>query len=195
MAPPWMTDSWRIQGPRLVLRLVVPGDVGPHYAAWLANPAINACLETRWRDQDEASIHAFVAAQRADPHSVLLAMCLDGQHIGNLKIGPARDHHAYADLSYFIGESDAWGQGLASEAIAMACDLAFTRWRLHRLVAGVYGANVGSSRALERNCFVHEGTRRQQVQVDDGWDDLLEYGLLSDEWQSRIVVNYTEESL
>ncbi len=46
----------------------------------------------------------------------------------------------------------------------------------------MYATNVGSVRALEKAGFQLEGRLRKHLIVDAGKEDLILYGLLSDEW-------------
>jgi ribosomal-protein-alanine N-acetyltransferase len=178
-------DSRRWIGERVLLRRVLEADCGPRYAAWLADPEVNRYLETRWSPQDAAAILAFVRAMRAAKDSLLLAIVArdDGAHIGNLKLGPIQARHAHADVSYFIGERDRWGRGYASEAIALACHVAFVDLGLHRVQAGLYAGNVGSARALEKAGFAAEGCFKAQLRGPRGWEDHRWYGLVRDDWR------------
>ena len=80
------------------------------------------------------------------------------RHIGNIKLGPIHWLHRRADLSLFIGERKYWGQGYASEAIALVRDWAFRELDLQKLNAGIYSGNHGSRRAFEKCGFELEGT-------------------------------------
>lgn len=175
-----------LQGPRLNLRPLTLEDVGERYCRWLADPEINAFLETRWEEQSEERIAAFVTAQNGDPTVVLLGIFRsdDQQHLGNIKLGPIDLHHRCGDVSFFIGETDAWGQGYAGEAIALVVECAFARMGLNRVQAGCYAANAGSARVLERVGFQPEGVWRAQLRgPDGGWQDHRWFGLLADEWE------------
>jgi RimJ/RimL family protein N-acetyltransferase len=176
-----------LEGSRTRLRLVESSDCGPRYLSWLSDPEVNRYLETRWQPQTEESIRSFVAAMQADPWSYLFCIidCKDGRHVGNIKLGPVSPRHLCADVSYFIGEKSCWGRGLASEAISLAADFGFRSLGLNRVQAGVYGSNLGSIRALERNGFRAEGRWRRQLRSGQDWEDHLWFGLLREEWEAR----------
>lgn len=176
-----------LDGSRTRLRLVELSDCGARYLSWLRDPEINRYLETRWQPQTEASIRSFVAAMQADPWSYLFCIIdrSDGRHVGNVKLGPVSPQHLCADVSYFIGERSCWGRGLASDAIGLAADFGFRFLGLNRVQAGVYGSNLGSIKALERNGFRAEGCWRRQLRSGQGWEDHLWFGLLREEWQVR----------
>ncbi len=93
------------------LRLLELADCSARYVAWLADPRVNEFLETRYAEQTLEAIRSFVASTLESPHSYLFAI-LDpgGDHVGNIKIGPVVPRHLYADVSYFVGERNAWGK-------------------------------------------------------------------------------------
>jgi RimJ/RimL family protein N-acetyltransferase len=124
---------------------------------------------------------------QADPWSYLFCIIdrQDGRHVGNVKLGPVSPRHLCADVSYFIGERSCWGRGLASEAIGLTADFGFRFLGLNRVQAGVYGSNLGSVKALERNGFRAEGCWRRQLRSGQDWEDHLWFGLLREEWEAR----------
>ena len=175
--------QWRLRGRRVLLRLATVEDCTPRYLGWLRDPYVNQFLETRWHHQSTETIRQFVDDQVARPDSWLFAIVdqSDGMHVGNIKVGPKDAHHNNADLSYFIGERDRWGQGLATEAISLAVWFSFRIWNLDRLQAGVYANNVGSMRVLEKAGFQREGCLRKHLIGATGREDLFLFGLLRHE--------------
>src|SRR4051812_33418625 len=176
----------RLKGGRVDLRLATLEDCSARYLAWLQDPEVNRFLETRWREQSLASIREFVAGMLESANDYLFAIedAASRTHIGNIKVGPINRTHLHADVSYFIGEKQYWGKGYATEAIALATAFAFERLKLNRVQAGLYEANGGSGRALEKVGYVLEGTFRRQLRTaaNGSWQDHLWYGLLKDEW-------------
>lgn len=177
-----------MRGEMVHLRTIELGDCIPQYVGWLNNPLVNQYLETRWKTQTLDEVTSFVNEQRENNHSVLFAIILNdcGRHIGNIKIGPVNFHYLHADVSYFIGETNYWNMGIATEAINLACRFGFEDLKLRRVEAGAYAAAVGSWKALERNGFVREGTFRRQV-ISNGTEmDVYRYGLLREEFKKQI---------
>src|SRR5690349_16374628 len=109
----------RIETERLELRELETGDVSPEYVGWLNDPEVSRYLETRHSRQDEANVTRFVERVRDSEDEFLFGIFLrdSGRHIGNIKVGPIREHHSLADVSLLIGARDCWGQGYAAEAI------------------------------------------------------------------------------
>lgn len=92
---------------------------------------------------------------------------------------------ATAELAYAIAPS-LWGRGLATEAASAVLDHAFVALDLHKVFAAVVEANAGSVRVLEKLGMLPEGRLREQVRIRDGTvADILNYGVLREEWERR----------
>ncbi|MAQ88967.1 MAG: GNAT family N-acetyltransferase [Rhodopirellula sp.] len=173
-----------LQSSRLLLRALEPGDLNDTYLSWLNNPAVNRYLETRFLPQSLEALQAYWQDHRDNSSSPWFAICLasEGRHIGNIKLGPIQWLHRRADLSLFIGERGCWGQGYASEAIALVRDWAFGELDLQKLNAGIYAGNLGSRRAFEKCGFELEGTLRQEVVSAGQRLDVWRLGLTRSRW-------------
>lgn len=158
----------RIDSQRLYLRELEEADVSAAYLEWMRDPAVTQYLEARFEEHNDKSLRAYVAAQRADPSSLLLAIVLreGDRHIGNIKLGPIDRHHLTADVGILIGNRSAWGRGYGTEAIGALCPFAFAELGLRKLTAGSYAANVGSIRAFEKAGFRREGVQHGQFMCD-----------------------------
>ena len=182
-----MIYQGEIEGAKISLRAVAIEDCNDTYLRWLNNPNVNKFLETRWSTQTLDSIISFVEDIRQSDHSYLFAITISegangcARHIGNIKIGPIHPFYAYADISYFIGEEDCWGKGIATEAITLICKFGFEGLGLHKIQAGVFGKNIGSIKALKRAGFINEGCLRDQLYTFDNVDDHLYLGILREE--------------
>jgi RimJ/RimL family protein N-acetyltransferase len=170
----------RFVGDLVMLRLVTLADCCEQYVEWLQDSEVNRYLETRWSSQTLESVSAFVDAMTSSSDSYLFAIVDRSRerHVGNIKIGPVNLHHAFADISYFIGDRTCWGKGLATDAIRIATRVAFERLDLHKTQAALYAGNVGSGRALEKAGYSLEGRQRAQVRSGETWEDRLWYGLV-----------------
>ena len=175
----------KFTGEKVYLRLVELSDCTERYVAWLADPEVNQYLETRYAPQTLDMIRAFVGGMIESPHSYLFAICeMNGdRHVGNVKIGPIVPRHLFADVSYFIGEREAWGKGYGSEAVRLVTKIGFERLGLHRCQAGLYESNVGSHRLLEKAGYTYEGRLLKQLRIEDRWEDHVWFGALKDTWR------------
>ena len=174
-----------LQSSRLLLRALEVADLNVGYLAWLNDPAVNCFLETRFLPQTIEALQSYWQSHRDDPSSPWFAICeaSSNRHIGNIKLGPIHWLHRRADLSLFIGERSCWGQGYASEAIAIVRDWAFRELDLQKLNAGIYAGNIGSRRAFEKCGFELEGCLRQEVVSDGQRLDVWRLGLPRTNWR------------
>lgn len=145
----------------IIIRDISINDCNQTYLDWLKNTNINQFLETRWIEQDIDTIKNFVKDQIESNCSYLFAITIkngeDYRHIGNIKIGPINQHHHYSEISYFIGDENYHGKGIASKAISLISSFAFNKLGVHRIQASFYEENVASRRALEKAGYVYEG--------------------------------------
>lgn len=172
--------SLGLSGPRVSLRPLTVADVTDAYVGWMNDPVTNRYMETRWRSHGRAEVEAFVAEKAMSTAERLFGIFrnADGAHIGNLKIGPVDPNHGRGDLSYFIGDAGARGQGLATEAVGLGVRIGFEQLGLLKLTAGIYDQNVESGRVLEKNGFQVEGRRPGHFAFEGGRTGMVEYGLL-----------------
>ena len=88
-----------------------------------------------------------------------------------------------AEIGYWIGKPF-WGQGVCSEAAQLIVQFAFSRLNLARLYARHFSRNPASGRVLVKAGFVNEGTRRGHVKKWGKLEDIENYGLLRDQWET-----------
>lgn len=167
--PIWTTPS-------IDLFLLEPQHVTPAYVDWLNNPLVNRHLESRFGTHTLESTKSFVAASLESSKDLFLgirAHALGGRHVGNIKLGPIDSHHGLGEIGILVGEPDAWGRGIASQAIRMLCDIAREQLHLRKATAGCYASNVGSEKAFLKAGFEIEGRRRAHFLVDGKPEDLV----------------------
>jgi ribosomal-protein-alanine N-acetyltransferase len=173
-----------LQGPRLQLRCLRDEDVTARYVAWLNDPEVNRYLELRFQTHALAPTREFVRTVNATGDNLLLGMFIDGgaRHIGNIKLGPINPHHHRADIGLLIGDRGAWGQGYATEAIALVTAHGFNRLKLGKLTAGCYGGNQGSVKAFQRAGYTLEAVLPRHWHTAEGIQDGLLLGLTAEQY-------------
>lgn len=138
--------------------------------------------------EDEA---AFVAAyaehgartRRGEAHEFTV---LDdaGSPVGCLSVRPDAAEPRRGDLGFLVVVPHQ-GRGHGTRAVARALDHAFGVLGWVKCEASVFVGNVRSRRALERNGFELEGTRRRAVCKRGTWRDEWMLGLLREAWEAR----------
>ena len=106
----------------------------------------------------------------------------DPMLIGALSFENVSRHHRHADLGYWLRRS-AWGQGLASDACALALKFAFKKLGLKRLSCAAGSENLRSLKLIEALGFCFEGIARQAEFVGGRYVNHRVYSLLDDEYR------------
>lgn len=175
------TTTLPLTGAQICLRAVVPEDAAGGYLRWMNDPVITRYLETKAGTHTEASLRDYIHDTSADTSTVFLAIVLreDDRHVGNIKLSSIDRRHLFGEIGIIIGEQDCWGRGLATEAITLLKDYAFTQLGLHKLMAGCYANNVGSARAFEKAGFQTEAVRPAHFWSEGRWVDGIFLGCVN----------------
>lgn len=144
------------------------------------DPAVRAGLAA-YRPLNEQQEREWVESIGEDDEVHLLA-CVDGEPVGNFGLNRFDDVWGVAELGYMVAREH-WGNGYATEAAELLCTHAFRERRLHRVQATVFAHNDASARVLEKVGFSEEGRLREHAFVDGERVDLVQFGLLADEFE------------
>ncbi len=89
--------------------------------------------------------------------------------------------HLYGELGYWIGVPY-WRRGYCTEAARAIVGYGFDVLNLHRIYACHLARNPASGRVMRKLGMKQEGYLRHHVRKWGVFEDLVEYGLLRDEW-------------
>ena len=111
--------------------------VGSEYVGWLNDLLINRYLESRLSLHTIESTINVVSTFMNSKTDLLMGMySLEmKKHIGNIKLGMIDFHHGTAEIGLMIGDKNAWGKGIATEAIQLTIEVA-KQLELRKLTAG-----------------------------------------------------------
>ncbi|MBI3773054.1 MAG: GNAT family N-acetyltransferase [Gammaproteobacteria bacterium] len=98
-----------------------------------------------------------------------------GDFVGTIGITPQTGWKSHsAEIGYWLGE-EYWGKGIATEAIRIMSDLAFSDMNYKKLFAPVLGPNKTSMRTLEKNGYVLEGVFKDEAFKSGQYFDVSYY--------------------
>ncbi len=103
---------------------------------------------------------------------------IDRRVIGRVELSGWIRSDAHAELSYALSRPY-WGQGLMTEAAAVAADYGWRELGLHRLSATVRPENVASVRVLQRLGMEREGRLRDYRRLYGEWVDVDVYAAIA----------------
>ncbi|MCE5241231.1 GNAT family N-acetyltransferase [bacterium] len=109
----------------------------------------------------------------------------EGQLIGSCGLHRIDPVSHNASLGIMIGEKEYWGQGYGTDAMLTLCAFGFGQMNLHRIGLHVFAFNPRGIACYEKVGFVHEGRLREAYYKHGAYQDLLEMGLLRDEFRVK----------
>ncbi|KPF77567.1 acetyltransferase [Brevundimonas sp. AAP58] len=168
-----------IRTERLVLRHARPDDAEPLHVIFSDPLAMRwwSSLPHETLDQTRAWVEAMMAGNAAGAPDFIIEW--NGRAIG--KAGFWR----LPDVGYIL-HPDAWGQGLAQEAVRAAIDHVFAEGLTDIVTADVDPENTASIRLLERLGFARTGSAERTWNIGGELKDSLYYALDRVAWTGRL---------
>ena len=162
-----MTET-KDAAPRVYLSPLVEADVDDRYLSWFDDTDSIKYYSGSGRRFDRESVVSELVRGRESGETFIYGIRLiESDHlIGTIKIGPIDHRNETSDLVVHIGERPNVGKGLASEAISLGNQIAFTDHGIRKLFGGMYAANEGAVRAYQNAGWVVEGRLRDHYLVD-----------------------------
>lgn len=174
-----------LQNELVVLRPLKEEDVSGGYRNWLNDP--EACAFNNWHrfPQSEESLIDFIRSSRAGSNRALVLAIETREsprHVGNISLQSIDWISRQAEFAILIGDVEAHGKGIGHAAASLIIHHGFSSLNLHRIHCGTSSANTGMQRLALKLGFAQEGCRREALFKDGQFMDVIEYGLLANEW-------------
>jgi RimJ/RimL family protein N-acetyltransferase len=175
-----------IESQRLILRRFKESDLAP-FLAYLNDPHVaryqswESYTEQQARDVIEQQ-KTLVPGLQGKWFTFALELKETGTLIGHVALKMLDDQQA--EIGFTLARSF-HGKGLAFEAAASVLDYAFTKLRLHRVVAVTDCENERSVVLLGRLGMRREGHFLQNIWFKGQWGSEYLYAILRDEWLKR----------
>ena len=165
-----------VRGQLVTLRDLTHDDITDRYLSWFRDDTVTQFLSAR--NLQRADVIAYMDEGRRSGQYHMLALCdaATSLHIGNVKVGPIDREHGTSDLVTVIGDRSFWGKGLATEAIALASQVAFKHFGVRKLCGSIIGNNVGSVKSYTRGGWHVDCVRKAQYLVDGVLQDEIFVG-------------------
>jgi len=94
---------------------------------------------------------------------LFLAIDIGGEAVGGVGIHVLNDvKHRTAEIGYWLAEPF-WGRGIATDAVRALVPVAFGRYDINRLQAGIFSTNPASMRVLEKCGFSREAVHKDAI--------------------------------
>jgi len=115
-------------------------------------------------------------------------------HIGNMALQSIDWVNRCAEFAVVIGEKGYWGKGYTTEAAQLLFKHGFERLNLNRIWTGTAETNFGMRSVAGKLGMSEEGCFRNAVYLNGSYCNIVEFGILKEEWEeSRPVKKVNEE--
>jgi RimJ/RimL family protein N-acetyltransferase len=131
--------------------------------------------EEKWMEENQGS---------SFQHVRLAIETREGQHIGNIDLGPASPEHRRASLGIMIGEKECWGRGYGTDAIRTLLCFAFREMNLNRVWLTTDENNARALGCYRKCGFREEGRLRQDRYLEGRHWDTIVMGVLREEFEA-----------
>lgn len=179
-------DLWhppQIVGRNVALRRPHQGDL-PAVVRWYRDPEIARLTRYQTRPMTEAEIERFfqVRMLALDALAYSIVELPSWRVIGFTTFSALDPDNGSVLFHITIGEHDAWGHGLGTEATRLMLAHAFERLMLHRVGLTVFSYNGRAIRAYEKAGFRIEGRLRDAILREGRYFDEVQMGVLAEDW-------------
>lgn len=171
-------------GLALLSDLELDGD----YPFWFFDQAVHL-YNSHWpfpKSKDETK--KFVLDLYKDKSRIVFSIYDMGilKHIGNISIQNIDLLNNSAELAFLLGDKQSWGKGHGYRAAKLALNHCFIHLNLNRVYLGCLENNMGMNRLANKLRFIKEGARRQAILKENLYIDVIEYGLLKNEYEAYL---------
>jgi ribosomal-protein-alanine N-acetyltransferase len=174
-----------IKGQAVALRDLRHEDVTERYLSWFRDGTVTQFLSARNLQRDDVLRYIDEGIATGNHHMLALCEAATGLHIGNVKIGPIDRANGTSDLVTVIGDRSFWGKGMATEAIALATKMAFTRFGIRKVCGSIIGNNIGSVKSYARGGWHIECVRPRQYLIDGQLQDEIFVGCFNPDFPGQ----------
>ncbi|MEA2678160.1 MAG: hypothetical protein QOJ81_2301 [Chloroflexota bacterium] len=179
-------DLWhppQIGGHLVALRRPIPGDLAS-VVRWYRDPEVARLTRYQTRQMSQPEIERFFEARMLAPDALAYSIVelASKRLIGFTTFSALDGDNGSVMFHITIGERDAWGRGLGTEATQLMLQHAFERLGLHRVGLAVFSYNTRAIRAYEKAGFRVEGRLREAIQRQGEFFDEVQMGILAGEW-------------
>lgn len=174
-------------GDRVYLRGLNENDLKGNYVEWFNDAEVCQHNSHHIFPYTRANAEEYFNNIQNSKDTLVLAVILkeNDLHIGNVSLQRIDYLSNSAEFAILIGEKDQWGKGYSKEAAMILLLHGFNSLNLNRIYCATTKDNVAMQKLAEYLGMKMEGLRRQAVWKNGKYRDVLEYGVLKNEFLER----------
>jgi RimJ/RimL family protein N-acetyltransferase len=176
-----------LKGERIHLRSLEESDLNERYLQWLNDEEVCQYNSHAIFPNTINKMHAYFNSLQNQQYHVVLAIIHTEtkKHIGNVSLQNINWVSRTAEFATILGDKEFWGGGIGAEAGKLMVKYGFERLNLHRIYFGAFAESVGVQKLAKALCMTEEGRRRQAFYKNGSYHDIIEYGVLRNEYREQ----------
>ena len=180
-----MKSKGFLYGKNIYLRALSEQDACNNYKHWFNDEEVCRGNSHHRFPENEESLKKYIVESNSEITRIVFAIIEKNEeiHMGNVSLQNINYFNRSAEFAVIIGEKEYWGKGYGKEATALIINHGFNALNLNRIYCGTYNNNVGMQKIALSLVFKQEGLRREADYKDGKYIDIIEYGLLKNEWK------------
>jgi RimJ/RimL family protein N-acetyltransferase len=117
---------------------------------------------------------------------IVWAIChKEDGHIGSISLQSLSFINRNAEFAILIGDNRHWGKSVGVNAGLILLRHGFLKLNIERVYCGTAATNLSMQKLALKLGMLEEGRRRKHLFLEGAWVDMLEYGILKDEFMKR----------
>jgi len=174
-----------LAGERIYLRSLIDSDAWGNYLYWFNEAEVCSGNSHHVYPFTVENARDYIKFANTTRDNLILAVVAreGDKHMGNIALQDISTVYRSAAFSIMIGYSEAWGKGYGYEAARLIINHGFGALNLHRISCATFDNNPGMIGLANKLGFTEEGRRREAAFKETKYLNVIEYGLLREEWK------------
>ena len=186
-----------IVGEKIYLRELRQSDLDGDYISWLNDAEINFGNSHHVFPYSYNLAKEYIENANISNNKLILAIVLKENdiHIGNIALQNINFLHQNAEFAILLGEKKFWGKGYSKQASLLIIDHGFKSLNLNRIYCGTFINNIGMMNLANSLGMKKEGIRRKAIYKENKFIDIVEFGILKNEFYEKCDTNLTKKEI
>ncbi len=175
-----------LNGKKVYLRGLTKEDCQGQYLDMANDADYLSFVEIGYRPLSSADLERYIESNN-NPSNLLLGIFENKTdvHVGNIHLSQIKPHHNNCAFGIVMHRAYA-SKGYATEATHLVVDHTFKVMNIHRIQFNVVDKNIKAIKLYEGLGAVKEGMQREAFYLDNRYHDIVNYGLLKDEYYKNL---------
>lgn len=162
-------------------------DLDGSYRGWFEDQEVCRFNSHGKLFRNEQYFRSFWESLNRDDQLVWAICHCDDGHIGNVSLQGISAINRNAEFAILMGDKRHWGRGVGKLAGMQLLRHGFDKLNLERVHCGTAQTNTGMRRLALALGMREEGCRRAHLWLNGAWTDMIEYGILRNEFRPVVA--------